>query len=100
MKPVGPLESREYTTYSGQLWCSPYPQFVTQSLVRLFLGFPGNLVIKNIPASGGDKGSIPGSARSPGEGNGNPLQYSCLGNPMEEELAGYSSWGHEESDKT
>ena len=37
----------------------------------------------NPPANAGDVGSIPGSGRSPGEGNGNPLQYSCLGNPMD-----------------
>ena len=37
---------------------------------------------KNPPASAGDIGSIPGSGRSPGEASGNPLQYSCLGNPM------------------
>ena len=44
------------------------------------------LVVKNLPANAGDirdTGSIPGSGRSPGEGNGNSLQYSCLGNPME-----------------
>ena len=40
-------------------------------------------MVKNLPASGEDLGSIPGSGRSPGEGNGNPLQYSCLGNPMD-----------------
>ena len=43
------------------------------------------LVVKNLPAIAGDRrdiGSIPESGRSPGEGNGNPLQYSCLGNPM------------------
>ena len=45
-------------------------------------GFPGGSVAKNLPASAGDKGLIPGSGRSPGEGNGNPLQYSCLGKPM------------------
>ena len=41
---------------------------------------------KNLPANAGDAGdacSIPGSGRSPGEGNGNPLQYSCLGNPVD-----------------
>ena len=41
---------------------------------------------KNLPAKAGDArdaGSIPGSGKSPGEGNGNPLQYSCLGNPMD-----------------
>jgi len=51
-------------------------------------------VIKNLTANAGDTGSIPGSGRSPGEGNGNPLQYSCLENPMDKRsLAGYSSWG-------
>ena len=47
------------------------------------LGFPGGSVVKNPPASAGDEGSIPGSGKSPGEGNGNPLRYSCLGNPMD-----------------
>ena len=46
-------------------------------------GFPGGLVVKNLPANVGDVGSIPGSGRSPGEGNGNLLQYSCLKNPMD-----------------
>ena len=46
-------------------------------------GFPGSSVVKNLPANAGEAGSIPGSGRSPGEENGNPLQYSCLGNPME-----------------
>ena len=40
-------------------------------------------MVKNPPANAGDAGSIPGSGRSPGEGNGNPLQYSCLGNPLD-----------------
>ena len=44
---------------------------------------PGVTVVRNPPASTGDPGSIPGSGRSPGEGNGNPLQYSCPGNPMD-----------------
>ena len=46
--------------------------------------FPGGSVIKASACNVGDPGSIPGSGRSPGEGNGNPLQYSCLENPMEE----------------
>ena len=46
-------------------------------------GFPGGSVIKNPPANSGDMWLIPWSGRSPGEGNGNPLQYSCLGNPMD-----------------
>ena len=40
-------------------------------------------MVKNPPANGGDMGSIAGLRRSPGEGNGNPLQYSCLENPMD-----------------
>ena len=44
--------------------------------------FPGGSVVKNLPAMAGDTGLIPGLGRSPGEGNGNPLQYSCLENPM------------------
>ena len=40
------------------------------------------LVVKNLPANAGDTSWIPGSGRSPGEGNGNPLQYACPENPM------------------
>ena len=47
------------------------------------MGFPGGSMVKNPPANTGDADSIPGSGRFPGEGNGNPLQYSCLKNPME-----------------
>ena len=49
-------------------------------------GFPGGAMVKNLPAGAGDTGnvgSIPGSARSPGVGNGNQLHYSCLENPMD-----------------
>ena len=48
-----------------------------------YIHFPGGSVVDNPPDNSGDAGSIPGSGRSPGEGNGNPLQYSCLGNPMD-----------------
>ena len=51
--------------------------------VRVLLGFPGGSVVKNLPANTGDKSSLPGPGRSSGEGNGNPVQYSCLGNPMD-----------------
>ena len=47
------------------------------------VGFPGGSDGKESACSVGDPGSIPGSGRSPGEGNGNPLQYSCLENPMD-----------------
>ena len=46
-------------------------------------GFPGGSVVKNLPANAGEVGSVPGLGRSPGEGNGNPLKYSCLENPMD-----------------
>ena len=48
-------------------------------------GFPSGSVVKNPPANAGDSSSIPGLERSPGGGNGNPLQYSCLENPMDRE---------------
>ena len=51
--------------------------------VYIFMGFPGDSVVKNLPANAQDARLIPGSGRSPGGGNGNPLQYSCLGNPMD-----------------
>ena len=52
--------------------------------VTLTKGFPGGSMVKNSPANARDAGSIPGSGRSPGKGNGNLLQYSCLGNSMQE----------------
>ena len=67
------------------LWLSSVP-----------LGFPGGLEGKASARNTGDPCSIPESGRSPGEGNGNPLQYSCLENPM----GGCSRWGHKESDTT
>ena len=56
------------------------------NLFKSLSGFPGGSVVRNPPAYARDVGSIPGSGRSPGEGNGNPLQYSCLEN---------SSWTEE-----
>ena len=62
--------------------------------VYVCVGFPGGSVVKNSAASAGDAGLIPGSGRSCGEGNGNPLQYSCLGNPHGlSSLVGSSAWG-------
>ena len=54
--------------------------------IYVLLGFPGVSVVKKLPTKAGDakdSGLIPGLGRSPGEGNGNPPQYSCLGNPMD-----------------
>ena len=55
------------------------------------------LLVKNLPANAGDSGSIPGLGRSPGEGNGDPLQYSCLGNPMDREPGGLQFIGSQKS---
>ena len=66
-------------------------------------GFPGGSVIKNPPANAGDardRGSIPGSGRSHREGNGNPLQYSCLESHGQRSLASYSPQGHKGLDTT
>ena len=58
-------------------------------------------MVKNPSADGGDAGSIPGSGRSPGEGSGNPLQYSCLENPHGlRSLSGYSPRACKELDTT
>ena len=51
------------------------------------MGFPSDSVVKNLIASAGNVSSIPGSDRFPGEGNGNSLQYSWLGNPMDREAS-------------
>ena len=57
-------------------------------------GFPRCSVVKKPPANAGDLGSILGLGRNSGEGNGNALQYSCLGNTTDRRrLAGYSPWG-------
>ena len=64
-------------------------------------GFPGGSVVKNLLANARDTGSIPGLGRAPRVGTGNPLQYSCLGNPMDRGAwRGYSPWGCQESDMT
>ena len=60
------------------------------------VGIPGGTRVQNLPANAGDvkdAGSIPGSGRSPGEGNDNPLHYSCLENPWTEEPSGLQSMG-------
>ena len=56
-------------------------------------GFPGGSEGKESACNAGDPDSIPGSVRSPGEGNGNPLQYPCVENPMEEEPGRLQSMG-------
>ena len=67
-------------------------------------GFPSAQLVKNLPANAGDArdtGSIPGFGRCPGEGNGNPLQYSCLGESHgQRSLAGYRPWDLKKLDMT
>ena len=65
------------------------------------MGFPGGSQGKESAYNAGDPGLVPGLGRFPGEGNGYPLQYSCLGNLMDtRSLAGYSPWGCKELDST
>ena len=52
-------------------------------IIKHLTGFPGGAVVKNPPARAGDSDSIAGLGRPPEEGNGNTLQYACLGNPMD-----------------
>ena len=54
-----------------------------QLTIKQCRGFPGGSVVKKPPANAGDMGSLPGLGRSPREGNSNPLQYCCLGNPRD-----------------
>ena len=56
-----------------------------KKIVSKYRGFPGGSEVKASASNMGDLGFIPGSGRSPGEGNGNPLQYSCLETPMDGE---------------
>ena len=63
-------------------------------------GFPGGSVIKSLPANAGYMGLIPGLGRSPGEGNGNPVQHSCLENPMDRGAWWATVCGAAESDMT
>ena len=52
-------------------------------VIELLVGFPSGLDSRESDYNVGDMGSVPGLGRSPGEGNGSPLQYSCLENPMD-----------------
>ena len=64
----------------------PISQWASKSVFCMSSNFPGGSVVKNLPANAGDArdiGSTPGSGRSPGVGNGNPCQYSCLENPTD-----------------
>ena len=66
----------------------------------ILLGFPGGSDGKGSTCNVGDPGSIPGLGRSPGGEHGNPLKYSLENPHGQRSLAGYSPWGHKESDRT
>ena len=70
------------------------------SLDALLKGFPGGSMVKNPPINAGDMGLIPGSGRFPGGGNGYPLQYSCLENPIDREPSRLQSMQSDTSDMT
>ena len=75
-------------------WVGKIPWRRAWQRTPVFLGFPGGSAGKESTCSVGDLSSIPGLGRSPGEGKGNPLQYSCLENPPgHRSLEGYSSQG-------
>ena len=66
-----------------RIFVSQVMSLLFKMLFRFVMGFPGGSEVKVSACNVGDLGSIPGSGRAPGEGNGNPLQYSCLDNPMD-----------------
>ena len=63
--------------------CTSEKESSLQQLMEAYQGFPSGSTVKESARSAGSVGSIPGSGKSPGVGNGNPLQYSCLGNPSD-----------------
>ena len=69
-------------------------------MVSISFHFPDGSVVKNPPANAGDVGLIPGSGRSPGVGNSNPPQYSCLGNPTDRGAWQATVQSHKELDMT
>ena len=77
---IGPLQERLWWPFLLQVIDISGSPKTTASALQ---GFPGGSEVKASACNAGDLGSTPGLGRSPGEGNGNPLQYSCLENPMD-----------------
>ena len=100
------LVQSSFLVFLAYMWNKvPLKTHFPRSSIPLFVShlqtFSGGSVVKESPCNAGDPGLIPGLGRAPGEGHGNPLQYSCLENPMDRwSLAGYSPWGHKELDTT
>ena len=76
-------ESISFTQYKFDYLIVIFCHMLIIGLSNIWISFPGESMVKNPPANSGEAGSIPGSGRPPGEGNGNPLQYSCLKNSMD-----------------
>ena len=99
-------EATECASQGAHTWiqvgtCGRWGGVSVSHCVGLSMGFPGGSAVKNPPASAGDADSIPGSGRSPGEGNGNPFQYSCLENPTDRGACQVTVHGvSKESDRT
>ena len=79
------LQGEETSSRVGAGRGLKYESLRKYEICLLRQGFTGGSEVKASASNAGDPDSIPGSGRSPGEGNGNPLQYSCLENPMDEE---------------
>ena len=77
---TGLVKINEIVSDSGKF---KYLRYFKRNNSLLFGGFPGDSVVKNLPANAGGSGLIPGWGRPPGEGNGYLFQYSCLENPMD-----------------
>ena len=77
------IQPRSLSLQVDSLLSEPQGSLVYVESVHKLLGLSKSSVVKNLPANTGDAGSIPGSRRSPGEGSGHPLQYSCLEHPRD-----------------
>ena len=86
--PQYPCQNKLTTDVWVYFWTLSCIPLILLSVLIPVLGFPGGSVVKNLPASAGDSILISGSERSPGGENGNPLQYSCLGDTMDR-----GAWG-------
>ena len=84
VRPVTPHSDPQKYLEKGTLQGLTREAKIWLIILRLpYLHIPGGSVVKNPSANAGDMGSVPGSGRYPGWGNGSPLQYSCLDNPMD-----------------
>ena len=95
---VNKIKERPKVINKGHSWTKADQHSSSGDLLRLQLGLPSGSDGKESACNAGDPGSMPGLGRFLGEGNGNPLQYSCLGNTMEEH--GRITWDHKQLDMT